>query len=394
MNSINRLITKAAPILMVFLILILAGSACGPSPTPPAPSPTPKPSPSPGGNLPPVVSSLTAAQMQVYPSGTVEIQCVASDPNGDKLNFTWAATGGSFNGAGQTVTWQAPKQYGTYTITVTADDGKGASAQSSLTLSVGANQPPQISSLAPNPAVISPGGSSTITCVANDPDGDVVRYNWSASEGSITGVGNKVSWFPPNKGGSFNIIVIVSDGKGGETKGNVVVTVATATKTVTINPVQEETGTVSKTDKDRSKTRAGDDDKNNGYRAFWSFNIWSLNNTDVKDARLIFTTRTISGSPFDFTGPNSLGGLFIWQVRYSDQLPDFGITGSKLEKTVPVIYEQPTVLDVTPEIVQLVQGSATRFQIEAGFWKEFNGNNIAEWIEWTGAKLEVTYTEK
>ncbi len=67
-----------------------------------------------------------------------------------------------------------------------------------------------------------------LTCIASDPDGDVVRYSWSASEGSITGVGNKVTWIAPNKGGSFNITVIVSDGKGGETRGNVMVTVASS----------------------------------------------------------------------------------------------------------------------------------------------------------------------
>ena len=74
------------------------------------------------------------------------------------------------------------------------DDGKGASVQSSLNLSVGANQPPQISSFSANPAVVGPGGSSILTCIANDPDGDVVRYTWSAIEGNITGTGNKVTW--------------------------------------------------------------------------------------------------------------------------------------------------------------------------------------------------------
>jgi hypothetical protein len=164
--------------------------------------------------------------------------------------------------------------------------------------------------------------------------------------------------------------------------------------TVTINVVQEETGTVSKTDKDRTKTKAGDDEKGNGYRAFWSFNIFNLNNTDVKDARLIFTTRVISGNPFAFTGGESLGGLLIWQVRYADQLPDYDITGGKLEKTTPAINEQPTILDVTSEVAQLVKGAATRFQIEARFLNPSNANDAAEFIEWSNVKLEVTYTEK
>ena len=383
---------KLIAVFLVLIIAIVLGSACGPSKTPPS-APAPQTAPTPTGNQPPIISSLTPSQTQVYPSGTVEIQCIAADPNGDRINFTWSAEAGSINGAGTSVTWQAPNKYGTYKVTVTVDDGKGASTQSSVTIGVGANQPPQITSLAANPTTIGPGGSSLITCVANDPDGDVVRYSWKASDGNISGVGNKVTWFAPNKGGNFNVTVIVSDGKGAETQGNVAVTVALATKTVTINPVQEETGTVdSKGDKDRSKTRAGDDDKNTGYRAFWSFNIFSLNNTEVKDARLIFTTRAISGTPFAFTG--GLGGLRLWQVRYADQLPDYLITGGKLDKMGADTYEPPTVIDVTPEIVSLVNGAANRFQVEALFLQTSNGNNVAEWIEWSNVKLEVTYTEK
>jgi len=389
----RSLIMKTAVLLLTLLAIIVLSSACGPSKTPPAPAPTPPPTPT--GNQPPVISSLTPAQTQVYPSGTVEIRCIASDPNEDKLNFTWSATGGKFSGAGEIITWQAPKQYGTYTIMVTVDDGKGTSAQSSVELSVGANQNPEISSLIAEPSVIGPSGSSLLTCIASDPDGDGVSYNWKCSDGEITGVGNQVTWYPPNKGGAFNITVTVSDGKGGESQGNVVVNVTAATKTVTINVIQEETGTVdSKGDKDNSKTRAGDDEKNVGYRAFWSYNIWSLNGTKVKDARLIFTTRSLSGNPFREAGAESLGGLKIWSVHYADRLPDFNITGGILQKASMSSYEPPTVLDVTPEVVQLVQGSNTRFQVEALFTKISNGNNIAEWIEWSDVKLEVTYTEQ
>lgn len=368
-------------------------SSCGPRQTPPAPKPSTAPAPT--GNQPPVISSLAAAQSRIYPSGTIEIQCNASDPNGDRLNFSWSATSGNFNGTDSVVTWHAPKQAGTYTITVAVDDGKGGSAQRSLEVMVGINQNPQITSLLANPLVIGPGDSSLITCIADDPDGDTVKYSWKCSDGNISGVGNKITWFAPNKGGTFNIIVAISDGKGGETQGNVSITVAIATKTITINVIPEETGTVnSKGDKDRAKTRAGDDENNIAYRAFWSFNIWSLNGTVVKDARLTFTTRNISGNPFAFAGAESLGGMHIWNVSYTGQLPDYDIVGTKLDKTNPLIYDPPTVLDVTPEVSHLAQGSATRFQIEVAFSKSVNGNGIAEWIEWSYVKLEVTYTEK
>jgi hypothetical protein len=375
-------------VLVALAVVAMLGGACGPREVPPPPVTTPVPT----GNQPPVISSLIAKQMQLYPSGNTEIQCIAQDADGDQLDFKWATTGGNFSGAGPIVIWQAPPNYGTYTITVTVEDRKGGSAQASLNMSVGANQSPVISSLTANPSGLLYGGSTTITCIANDPDGDVVRYSWSASEGNITGVGDKVTWIAPNKGGNFNVTVIVSDGKGGETQGNVMVNVAAATRTITITPNTEETGTVSSDgDRDNSRTRAGDDEKDIGYCAFWSFDIWSLHGQKIQSASLKFTTRSIAGNPFPST--TGLDGLWLWQVTYGDKLPKFRYLGSPLRNTV-LQTKPPTVVDVTPDVAYLAAAAATRFQVEALFDKVTNGNRVAEWIEWSEVVLEVSYSEK
>ena len=369
-------------ILVVLAVVAMLGAACAREATPPTP---------PTGNQPPVILSLVAQSQQLYPSGNAEIQCIAQDADGDRLNFTWAATGGDFSGVGPTIIWKAPPNYGTYIITVTVDDGKGGSAQRALDITVGANQSPIISSLVANPSGILYGGSTLLTCIASDPDGDVVRYSWTASEGSITGVGNKVTWIAPNKGGSFNITVIISDGKGGETRGNVMVTVATTTNTVTISPVAQETGTVdSGGDKDNSRTLAGDDDKNIGYHAFWSFDVFSLAGKSIQNATLRFTTRSVVGDPF--SSVTGLAGLRFWKVTYGDKLPSFAYTGSNLIK-VPVQTTAPTAIDVTQEIANVAAAAVTKFQVEALFLKTTNGNNVAEFIEWSDAVLEVTYSE-
>jgi hypothetical protein len=372
--------------LVMLTVVAMMSGACGPREMPPPPLP-----PTPSGNQPPVISSLVAANTQLYPSGNTEVQCIAQDADGDQLDFTWACTGGNFSGAGPIVIWKAPPDYGTYTITVTVADSKGGSVQASLPITVGANQSPVISSLEASPSGILSGGSTTLTCIASDPDGDVVRYSWSASEGSITGVGNKVTWKGPNKGGDYNITVIVSDGKGGETTGNVMVTVSAAIKTVTITPVAEETGTVSSDgDRDNSRTLAGDDDKNIGYCAFWSFDVWSLAGKSIQSASLKFTTRAIAGNPFPST--TGLGGLRMWKVTYGDKLPKFQYTGSSLIN-VPLLSSQPTVLDVTQDVANVAAAAATRFQAEALFMKVTNGNHVAEFIEWSEVVLEVTYSE-
>ena len=371
------------------VVAMLAG-ACGPREMPPPSLP-----PTPSGNQPPVISSLVAENMQLYPSGNTEIQCIAQDADVDQLDFIWACTGGGFSGAGPIVIWKAPPDYGTYTITVTVEDGKGGSAQRSLDITVGANQSPAISSLVADPSGLLYGGRTTITCIATDPDGDAVSYSWSASEGSISGVGNKVTWVAPNKGGNFNVTVILSDGKGGETTGNIMVTVAAAAMTVTITPVAQETGTVrSDGATDNSRTLAGDDDNDpdRGYCAFWSFDVWSLQGKKIQNASLKFPNPRIAGNPFSST--TGLNGLRFWKVKYGDELPAFQYTGSNLIN-VPVQTAPPTELDITQEIVNVAAAAATRFQVEALFLKGYNGNHVAEFIEWPeGVVLEVTYSDK
>ena len=88
------------------------------------------------GNKPPVISSLEADYINVYPRGASEIRCVASDHEDDAVQLTWSADGGSLTGDGSTVTWQAPIDYGDYHVMVIAKDANGGSAEAVLTFSV------------------------------------------------------------------------------------------------------------------------------------------------------------------------------------------------------------------------------------------------------------------
>ena len=94
--------TKPIVSLLILLIIIIPCTqflACGGKETPPATPATPSTpaTSSATGNQPPVISSLRPAQTQVYPSSASEIQVIASDPDGDRLTYKWAATGGSFS---------------------------------------------------------------------------------------------------------------------------------------------------------------------------------------------------------------------------------------------------------------------------------------------------------
>ncbi len=114
---------RAGTVLVTLAVLMILASACGSAPGS-------------AGNQPPVISSLEAKYMTLYPKTASEIKCIASDPDGDQVDFKWSCTGGSLSDAGPVVTWKAPNSYGDYHIMVIAEDGGGGSTQAILTLSV------------------------------------------------------------------------------------------------------------------------------------------------------------------------------------------------------------------------------------------------------------------
>ena len=134
-------------------------------------------------NNSPVINKLQAEKDWVSLSGESIIICVASDVDDDHLSYTWSATGGSFSGAGSIVTWTAPDTPGTYTITVMVADGKGGEASGQLSIDITINQSPVIESLIAEPSVVTRGENAIIECVASDPDGDTLVYEWSAARG-------------------------------------------------------------------------------------------------------------------------------------------------------------------------------------------------------------------
>lgn len=384
---------KFGAILTMLATAMVLGSACGPG------AGQPPTQPGPGGNQAPVISSLTSAQMQVYPLSITELRRDAKDPDGDAINYEWSCTGGKFSGTGTpVVSWIAPEKLGDYDIKVTVTDDKGGITQETMTLSVVTNFDPEIMSLDASPDIVLPNGKSTIICVAKDPDSAELEYSWSATDGSITGVGDTVTWTAPDKEGEFTISVIVNDGKGGQNTESVSITARQAIKTVTLNLLRNETGNVSSTkDKDTSKMVAGDDDRNVGYRAFFGFDVSQLKGTDVKDAKLTFTTGEVPGKPFDKS--KGLGGLSLYRVRGEQgRLPDYDTTQYKLAKraSAAVMWEPPTVVDVTREVESALITSeySIHLQFEASFRDQTKADHANDYIRWTVVTLTVTYAEK
>jgi hypothetical protein len=378
-----------ALVLMAVITLVVVAACAKPAPPPTQPASV--------GNLPPVIASLTAAQNQTYPGGTVNVQSVVSDPNGDIINFNWTATGGEFveNGRANTA-WRAPKDYGNYEVKLTVDDGKGSTAQATVPIAVSANHPPSVTSLTADPAALQFASTTTLTCIASDQDGDSVQYKWEARDGTLSGVGNKVSWTSPSKGGNYSIFVLASDGKGAETRQEIVIPVAAPSGVQTFKMISKESGTVtSEGDRDNSMYKAGDDEKNIGYRAFFSYNIFPLLGMDIKQAKLKFIDGKVVGDdPFDPV--MGVGGYQVMRISYGNILPKFStVDGSPFQRSEAYLNKPVVEVDVTPELITAVDNRLERFQAETAFMKRTtNGNNVAQYLQWPDVVLEVTASAK
>ncbi len=91
------------------------------------------------GNNSPQITSLSADPTTVSPEGNSTITCVASDPDGDTLTYSWSYSGpsiGSIVGTGNTVNWTVPDTEGTYAVSVTVADGKGGTDEASCSVTV------------------------------------------------------------------------------------------------------------------------------------------------------------------------------------------------------------------------------------------------------------------
>jgi hypothetical protein len=166
-------------------------------------------------NHSPIITSLEAEPKGVFPSGSCQIVCTASDPDGDELSYNWSASAGKIDGDGPTVIWNAPDSEGIYNIAVTVTDSKGGEVTDYVIVTVKVNSPPTITSLIADADWTTPSHGLQVKCDGEDPDGDELDYEWSTSGGHIDGTGPEVIWTAPEEVGMYDITVVVNDGHGG-----------------------------------------------------------------------------------------------------------------------------------------------------------------------------------
>lgn len=87
-------------------------------------------------NSNPVITGIVVTPSSIGTGGVVTVSVTASDADGDALTYSYTPNGGAINGSGASVSWTAPGQAGTYSVTVTVTDGNGGTATASGALTV------------------------------------------------------------------------------------------------------------------------------------------------------------------------------------------------------------------------------------------------------------------
>jgi hypothetical protein len=172
-------------------------------------------------NEPPYIYSLVADADWTTPSGSLQVTCNATDPDGDELSYEWSASGGDISGTGAVVNWTTPEEVGIYQVTVVVTDGHGGEGTRFVYLSVVTDTPPTIEDLVVTAEHQYLKKTSTgykvgktkeynIECIASNTSGELV-YEWSCDGGEISGEGSLITWTAPNTEGDVAVTVVVTD---------------------------------------------------------------------------------------------------------------------------------------------------------------------------------------
>ncbi len=174
-------------------------------------------------NYPPRIKAVAPATQPIVVGGQTDIFCTATDRDNDSLRYAWSTSGGGFTGGGSVIHWTAPGLAGIITVQCVVTDGKGGQTVGMDTIQVvqRTNAPPSIRKFNAIPRKVNLGSTSSIGCVATDPDGDSLSYTWSSIAGAINGTGAAIAWTAPSIAGDYAVTCRVDDGLGGSTTDSV-----------------------------------------------------------------------------------------------------------------------------------------------------------------------------
>ena len=169
------------------------------------------------------ITALEADAEWTTPLGSIAVTCTTSDFGG--VSYEWSTTGGTIDGTGAVVDWIAPTEVGMYDITVVVTGGEDGEDTASITLIASNGPPPVIQDLivtadhkylkeSPEGYKVGKGYDYSIECVASSNASGEMVYEWSCTDGQISGEGSIITWSAPDTVGDVTVTAKVFDGLG------------------------------------------------------------------------------------------------------------------------------------------------------------------------------------
>ena len=166
-------------VLAAVALVSLWAAACGDGATAPPPAPP---------NQAPVrVGAIPAQTLGVGETGTINVAEYFNDPDGDALTYTAASSNAataSVTVAGSVVTIAAAAK-GVASITITARDGGGLSAQQTLTVAVPNRGPTPAGTIPAQTVFVGEAAPVEMSTYFIDPDGDMLTYSAASSNATV-----------------------------------------------------------------------------------------------------------------------------------------------------------------------------------------------------------------
>ncbi len=157
------------------------------------------------------INAPPTGDFNVTPTGLhVDVAASASDPDGDPLRYSWDFGDGTPAASGGASSAHDYAAGGTYTITLTIDDGRGGVATVSHQVTVApVNTPPTGTFTSVVLAL-----HVDFVAVATDLDGDTLQYSWDFGDGTTAANAGAAASHDYTTAGTYTVVLTIDDGQG------------------------------------------------------------------------------------------------------------------------------------------------------------------------------------